>query len=214
MGLNQISHMISTKLKLPSVTLFSIDAHDIAGVLRAAEICQREIEFGAAVVITERMFPGATREEGRSNYSKFMIKHLTEYFTTSHVLTFHNDGYIQNPRAWKDEWMEWDYIGACWDWYNEHQNGNGGFSLRSKKLCDILAKDDHIDDYMPEDDRIARKYRPYLEEKYGIKFAPVEVCKKFSIEGYGLRQEFNVWNGEFGFHGYLTKELPIPPVRK
>lgn len=203
-----------SKLHLPDVTLFGVDAADPAGLLRASDICQEEIQFGAVKMITERIFPGSTREEGRINYSKFMIKDLASHFSTSHVLTIHPDGFIQNPKAWKVNWLEWDYIGATWDWYNHHQCGNGGFSLRSKKLCDVLAADDHIDDYMPEDDRICRKYRPYLEEKYGIKFAPVEVCKLFSIEGYGLAPQFRVYNGEFGFHGYLIRNLIHQPAKR
>src|ERR1035437_3678201 len=162
------------RIYLPDVTLFGIDAHNPAGLLRAADICQEGIKFGAVKIITERLFPGATRDEGRRNYSKFMIENLTEHFTTSHVLTFHDDGYVQNSYAWDDSWLQYDFIGALWDWYNQFQNGNGGFSLRSKKLCDILATDPHIDDYFPEDDRICRRYRPYLEAKYGIKFAPVD----------------------------------------
>lgn len=196
--------------ELPDVTLFAIDAHNPAGTLRAAEICQREIKFGSIKVITDRLFPGATREEGRMNYSKFMIKNLTEHFETSHILTFHDDGYIQNPAAWNDEWLNWDFGGGVWDWYNEHCVGNGGFSLRSKRLCDILATDPNINDFFPEDDKICRKYRPYLERQHKIKFMPIEMAKKFAIEGYGLRPEFQVYNGEFGFHGRLVRGLKIP----
>ena len=198
------------RLQLPSVTLFGVDANNPVGMLRAAEICQREIKFGEVKIITQRIFPGVNREDGRRNYSHFMIKHLTEHFNTSHVLTIHDDGYIQNPLAWNDKWLEWDFIGAVWDWHREHQVGNGGFSLRSKKLCDILASDDHIREFHPEDDRICRKYRPYLESVYGIKFAPAEVAKQFSIEGWGLKPDLNVYSGEFGFHGHSVRGLKIP----
>ncbi len=201
---------MTSKIQLPNVTLFGVDAHNPAGLLRASEICQREIEFGAVKMITERIFPGANRNEGRINYSRFMIKDLNSHFDTSHVLTIHDDGYVQNPKAWDDEWLNWDWLGAIWDWHNIHQNGNGGFSLRSKKLCEILAKDTNITELHPEDDMVCRKYRPYLEAKYGINFAPVEMCKQFSIEAYGLRPEFQVYGGEFGFHGRLVKKLLIP----
>lgn len=200
------------RIELPDVTLFGIDAHNPEGIRRAAHICYQGINFGATKIITERLFPGATREEGRRNYSEFMIRKLTEHFSTSHVLTIHDDGYIQNPKAWDDAWLQYDYIGACFDWYNENCVGNGGFSLRSKKLCDILATDPHITDFHPEDDRIARHYRQYLEDKYDIKFAPMEVAKKFSIEAWGLKHEYQVYNGEFGFHGRVVRNLPIPLI--
>lgn len=187
---------------LPEVTLFGIDAHDPEGIKRAAEISQRDIEFGAVKIITERLFPAKDNTEGRLNYSKFMIRNLNEHFETSHVLTIHADGYILRPEAFKKEWLQYDYIGATWDFYNENMVGNGGFSLRSKKLCEILAVDNTITEYHPEDMIICRTHRSYLESKYGIKFAPVEVAKKFSIEGWGLSPTFRVYNGEFGFHGY------------
>jgi glycosyltransferase involved in cell wall biosynthesis len=201
-------------LSLPTVTLFGIDAHDPDGIIRAAGISQRDIEFGSVNIITERIFPGANADEGRKNYSKFKIKELTKHFNTEHVLTIHSDGYVLNWEAWDNKWLEYDYIGAVWDHFNEHQVGNGGFSLRSKRLCNILAQDDTIDDFHAEDDKICRKYRPYLEKKYGIKFAPVEIAKKFSIEGWGLSSAFRIYNGEFGFHGYHLsfKNSHVPEV--
>lgn len=195
------------------VTLFGCDAAHPQGLLRASEICQREIEFGEVVMITERIFPGATREEGRSNYSKYIIKKLGTHFTTSHVLVINDDGYVQNEKAWDPHWLDFDYIGAPWEWYPVRCVGNGGFSLRSKRLCDILAKDNHINNFHPEDDMICRQYRPYLEEKYGIKFATIEQARQFSIEAWAQPLAGRRYNGQFGFHGFLVTDLPIPPKR-
>ena len=194
------------KIQLPDVTLFGIDAHDPKGIIRAAEISQRHIEFGDVKIITERLF------KGREGYSEFCIKEMWKYVKTSHVLVIHSDGYIQNPWAWKDEWLSFDYVGAVWDWYNEHQNGNGGFTLRSSKLLNII-KEWEVTKEIIEDDYLCRTMRPVLESK-GIKFAPVEVCKKFSIEGYGIKPQYNIYNGEFGFHSYNPQRLPYPPLPK
>ena len=201
--------MIS-KLYLPDVTLFAIDACNIKGILRAVEICQRRIEFGNVVVINERLFPGDTLQQGREGYSKFMIKELHKYITTSHALTIHHDGFIQNPYAWTDEWLKLDYIGAPWEWYEDKKVGNGGFSLRSKRLCEILAKDDKIDKFMPEDDMICRHYHDYLVETYGIKYGTVEQARRFSIEGWAVSPEERKYNGQFGFHSPWPTDLPIP----
>lgn len=202
--------MTSDKLQLPQVTLFGIDAHNPQGLLRAAEICQREIDFGAVVIITERLFPGSTREEGRTNYSAFMIKRLTEFFTTSHVLTIHDDGYIQNPKAWRDEWLELSYLGSPWEWLPDRQCGNGGFSLRSKELCDILAADPLIEPRHPEDETIARIHHDYLVEKYGIKFGTLQQAREFGIEGWNTPHEHRRYKGQFGFHGHHPYDLPFP----
>lgn len=197
-------------LHLPTVTLFGIDAHDPKGIERAANICLKQVEFGSVRIITERLFTG------REAYSRFCIESMAEHVTTSHVLIIHPDGYIQNPLAWRDQWLQYDYIGATWDWYNQHQVGNGGFCLRSKKLLDILARIDcNKFNVHPEDDFICRQAREWLEAEHGIRFAPVEVAKKFSIEGYGLWHNLNIYNGEFGFHGYYVRGLPdMPPQRK
>lgn len=190
-------------LELPSVTLFGIDSHNPNGIHRAAEISQRDIQFGAVNIITKDLFTkGGSNEQRRSDYSRFMMKSLTEYFDTSHVLTIHHDGYVLNWEAWNNDWLQYDYIGATWNYKDGMNVGNGGFSLRSKKLCEILANNDLEGEYYhPEDHHIARTYRPSLEAM-GIKYAPEEVANKFSIEAYGTTfGGANRYSGQFGFHG-------------
>lgn len=190
-------------LSLPDVTLFGIDAHDPKGITRAAHICAENVDFGAVKIITERLF------SGREAYSQFCIKDMAKYIETSHVLIIHADGFIQNPLAWDNDWLQYDYIGATW-WYKDGKNvGNGGFSLRSKKLLDIISELD-IKDCHPEDDVICRRLRPMLESEYGIKFATEDVANRFSIEAFNSPD--NTYNGQFGFHGYNVKGLPIAPA--
>lgn len=188
-------------LSLPDVTLFGIDAHDPAGITRAAEISQRDIDFGNVKIITERLF------SGREAYSRFILKDLAKYIETSHVLIIHADGYVINWEAWDNSWLQYDYIGATW-WYKDNMNvGNGGFSLRSKRLQDILAAQNIPDEYLhPEDHCICRIYRESLERDFGIKFAPEEVANKFSIEAYNTPA--NRYVNSFGFHGVHVRGLP------
>lgn len=194
------------QLSLPTVTLFGIDAHDPEGIKRAAEICTKDVEFGAVKIITERLF------SGREAYSRFCIEKMNDYVQTGHVLIIHPDGYIQNPLAWDNDWLQYDYIGSSW-WYKDGMNvGNGGFSLRSKKLLEILANLD-LEVFHPEDAVICRDLRPWLEEKYGIKFAPEEVANRFAIEAYNVPHPDNRYSGQFGFHGYHVSGLPIPPKK-
>ena len=198
-------------IQLPDVTLFGIDSHDIAGIKRAAEISSRSIRFATTNIITDDFFTkGGNSEQRRRDYSKFMFKELTKHFDTSHVLTIHADGYVVNADAWDNSWLEYDYIGATW-WYKDNMNvGNGGFSLRSKKLCDILAHNElEGQHYHPEDHHICRTYRASLEA-LGIKFAPEEVANKFSIEAYNVAPPYNRYNGQFGFHGVHVDMSPLP----
>lgn len=145
-----------------------------------------------------------------------MVKDLYKYVDTDYVLIIQSDGYVKNPTAWMDEWLSYDYIGATW-WYNDKFNvGNGGFSLRSRKLLQILATDRNIVRTHPEDHHICRTYGRYLTKKCGIRFAPDEVAKKFSIEGY--KQKDKTYSGQFGFHGgavvFPGEEKPVSTVGK
>jgi hypothetical protein len=95
--------------------------------------------------------------------------------------------------------LDYDYIGAPWLYSDGKNVGNGGFSIRSKKLQDILAADDFIFASDPEDQAIGRLYRDYLIKKYSIKFPSEDLADKFAYE---LRTPIY---DTFGFHGKFHK---------
>jgi len=70
--------------------------------------------------------------------------------------------------------------------------GNTGFSLQSKKLLRALRE---LEPVQPEDVALCRGYRPMLETEHHIRFAPVAIANRFSIE-HGAAQA-----RAFGFHG-------------
>jgi hypothetical protein len=118
------------------------------------------------------------------------------------VLVFQWDGYPLNPHLWTDEFLQYDYIGAPWPTHHVStsmggkQVGNGGFSLRSRKLYDALLK--HPISMANEDLHICCTLRADLEAA-GIKFAPLEVARRFAIE-IPLDENHKLTN-TFGFHG-------------
>lgn len=191
-------------LHLPNVTLIGADCVDISRLIYAAEQCMRNISFGAVKLLTSLSSENKNTVHikplrSKEQYSKFMIKELADYVDTDYALTIQYDGYVINATAWKKEFFEYDFIGGPW-WYGDKKNvGNGGFSLRSKKLLEALKNDDIIEVFHPEDHHICRTYRDYLEIKYKIKYAPEEVAEKFSIDGF--KKKDKRWNGQFGFHG-------------
>jgi hypothetical protein len=156
--------------------------------------CLSQVDFGAVKFLTHFDAPSnphivkIPQIKTIREYSDFMINGLTDYFTTSHVLVIQWDGYITNAAAWNDEFLNYDYLGAPWHPSlvpmtipRNHTVGNGGFSLRSKKLCDVLKNNENIVDHYAEDVLICQVNRPYLETQ-GIKFPSAEVASKFAWE--------------------------------
>ena len=183
-------------LRLPAVTLIGIDTRP-ERLQHPREQCTKDIEFGCVRVIDDA--PIHTIE----HYSRWICTELYKHVPTSHLLIFQWDGYVKNWRAWSDSWLAYDYIGAPW-WHDDGLNvGNGGFSLRTRRLMEIVATDPAITRHHPEDEKICRHYRRHLEREHGIRFAPEEVARRFSIEGY--RQPNRTHTTEFGFHGRRVK---------
>lgn len=181
-------------LALPSVTLLGVDTYDKQRLLNACKASTEHIEFGDVVMITE-----GVEITSKEQYSHWIIKEAYKHCNTSHMLIIQYDGYVLNWKAWDPEWLQYDYIGATW-WYKDGKNvGNGGFSLRSRKLMEIVANDALIKETHPEDAVICRTHRERLEREHGIKFAPENVADKFSIEGYN--QPGKRYTTQFGFHG-------------
>lgn len=135
---------------------------------------------------------------GRAAYSRFVMKDLLQHIETEHVLLIQWDGYVVNPTVWSNDFLAHDYIGARWGFHqDDHSVGNGGFSLRSRQLLTALA-DPEVTRLEPEDEVICRQYRPMLEVRHGIRFAPTEVADRFSFETTTPRRP------TFGFHGLFN----------
>lgn len=203
------------KKSLPNVTLLGLDCLDIHRLKLAAGICQKHFEFGAIKLLSsipdsDSRVVQIDKVDSIEKYSHFFIKKVHDYVDTDFVLVIQYDGFILNPEAWSDEFLRYDYIGAPW-WYEDENNvGNGGFSLRSKKLLKILSEERSIIEHHPEDHHIARTYGHYLRSK-GIIFAPEHVASRFSIEGC-LKEPVPVkygstWTNEFGFHDFSETDI-------
>ncbi len=177
-------------IKLPNVTLVIVDSVDRNRAMRAVDYSKRGVQYAAECLLFD--LPIYTIED----YSSFMLRKLCKYIETDFALVIQYDGYVVNPEAWDVDFLNYDYIGAPWWYDSEHNVGNGGFSLRSKKLL-TATMDSAIIPVHPEDVAI-NKCRPYLEIKHGIKFAPEQVAARFSWEGNG---KFPEYKGSFGFHG-------------
>jgi hypothetical protein len=201
-------------LQLPQVTLCCIDAKNHAMALRALERSRREIRFARTLFLTEglphdskvaqdiEVIPsGAIRSH--EDYSRIVLKDLYSHVTTSHVLLVQWDGYVAHPELWMDEFLATDYLGAPWpDGMGGYSVGNGGFSLRSRKLLAALQDPKFSLTSNAEDVTICGHHRPHLEADYGIRFGTSDLAKWFSFEMGAADMLFGAKT--FGFHGFFN----------
>jgi hypothetical protein len=159
----------------------------------------------------------------KDDYSHFCLKELNDYIKTDHVVIAQYDGFATNKQYWTDEFLKYDYIGAPFfiefpplyqmlkdcDLLKKIKTtwivGNGGYSLRSKKLLEALADPKIDSDFYCysikspircEDTSIAIVYKKYLEKEHNIKIAPLEVALNFSTE------TITNYSSCTGFHGF------------
>lgn len=199
---------MSINLNLDEVTLCCVDTRSPALALRAMKLCMAKIRFGKSVFLGPKWFDPSLYLAGCNqieyiciddlsnihSYSEFMLRRLLPYVETSHALVVQWDGYITNPDLWRPEFLQYDYIGAPWHVRNQSdQVGNGGFSLRSKRLLEAVARLD-ADFDAPEDETICKTFRDTLESSFKLQFAPVDIAKHFACE-------YGAWRNAFGFHG-------------
>ena len=184
--------------------------HSIEKTLEAID-CEDVLVFSDKRVIDYGQYYQIRGDFTIQDYNLFCLKGLWPYIKTEFALIIQYDGIAVNRDAWKDEFYNYDYIGAPWpdafSWIKPTEKvGNGGFSLRSAKLLEALKDDQiklHYDDrrFNAEDSVIGQGYKSYLSTKHGIKYAPIELANQFSHEWCNPTGE------SFGFHGVWNVPL-------
>jgi hypothetical protein len=147
-----------------------------------------------------------------------IISRLHSRFGSEYVLIVQNDGFpIRTGLG--DFLGEYDYFGAPWvfgkaDWFTRlllrHQSdvGNGGFSLRSRRLCEMTAWYYHRKYkllpycYLVTEDFFICKTLPSFEKRYRetIRIAPPELAATFALED-NVSLHASLHAHPFGFHG-------------
>lgn len=185
-----------------SLVIVDTASHTLAKF--AIEQTLKTIDCKEVLVFSDReIIQGAKHIPIRPNinlhdYSEIMIKHLWLHVETEHALVIQWDAMAVNQELWTDDFLKYDYIGAIWPWPQQGiVMGNGGFSLRSRKLIEAL-RDQRVQlggfAGHNEDIAICVDHRKLLQEEYGIEYAPVDLARQFATE--------NEWLGPtFGFHG-------------
>ena len=148
------------RLKLPDVTLLSATSSEVDEAQISMRISLHNIEFGAAKLLSpskpKKQYPDIeyvpiAPMNSVDDYNCMIFQDLHKYFNTSHCLIVQADSFVVNSRLWKNEFLEYDYIGGPWPnkieinpnlilHLEKNPVGNGGFSLRSKKLVEATSK--------------------------------------------------------------------------
>jgi|TARA_R110002126_G_scaffold280936_1_gene428549 hypothetical protein len=208
-------------IKLENVTLVSMTSIHVESTINALLKSCIGVEYGDVKLISHVKpkdlpdninFGMVSKMDTVNDYSYNMIYHLGDHIDTDFALIIQDDGYVVNPESWMDEFLEYDYIGAPFVLPKDNFSyrdingvifrvGNGGFSLRSKKLINLAKKLElewkPFHGYYNEDGFICAMNR-HIYENNGCKFAPLDIAKYFSHEAKipeikGITP--------FGFHG-------------
>ena len=195
------------KLRLNRVTLVAVTSVNIKETLKAMEYSMRGIEFEDAVFVSHERpqnlpnsirFYKCDKITDINVFNHYMVFDLWKCINTEYIILVHADGFVVNPESWREEFLNYDYIGAPWPEPKDSEsqrdkNGNicrvgNSVSLRSKLLLELPSRmnfewkaQDSSNKIYNEDSYIC-VYNKHLFEENGMKYAPVEVAKYFSHE--------------------------------
>ncbi len=213
------------KLKLPKVTLVAMTSVNVYETVKAMKYSMRSIEFGDAVFVSDKKpwylpkdirFSKTGRLDGIDAFNYKMVYELKDHINTEFCLVVHADGFVIHPELWRDEFLDYDYIGAPWplptndyayrDSKGEISRVGNSVSIRSKRLLDYpsehqLKWEKGYDDFYNEDIFLCCIHKNEMEE-HGLKWAPLDVAVKFGREhmipeNAGVEPfSFHKWRGE------------------
>jgi hypothetical protein len=207
-------------LNLKNVSLACVTSVNLDRAVKAINFSKRNIDFGEVLLLTDREIISEGIKTTKIDpvdyigYSKFIVYELHKHISKDHVILIQDDGFISNPEKWKDLFLDYDYIGAPFPVPREDDNisyrdpfgnlirvGNGGFSIRSRKLLELPSLLNL--EWKPyfgfhNEDGFFSVHNRHTLEKNGCKFAPIEIASLFSHE---YRTEETEGIIPFGFHG-------------
>jgi glycosyltransferase involved in cell wall biosynthesis len=192
------------KIRLPNVTLVAMATRNVEETLQALVYSCQGIEFGSVKLLShytpfgmdgDITFCRIDKIKDIDEWSYKIVYELNDYIKTDFALLVHADGFVVNPLSWRQEFLNYDYVGAPWplpkdsfsyrDINNNIVRVGNSVSLRSKRLLELPTVEqipweaDH--GYFNEDGFICVKNKHIFEAR-GMNFAPLDVAKHFSHE--------------------------------
>lgn len=146
-------------MNLKNVTYLSIVPNksnkiyqNINSIIKIGNNSSKNLNFGEKIIYTfeyPTIDPGDFKikkidEIPFDKFNDFILKNYSNLFNTDYAINFHSDGFIQNQNKWDENFLKYDFIGAPLNLNINNTSkfivGNGGFSLRSKKLCNKISE--------------------------------------------------------------------------
>lgn len=208
-------------INLPDVTLIATTSVRLPEHIEAIKKCCENIKFGKVILVSHELpkdlpdyveYKYYPEIRNIMDFNILMFRNVGNFVETSHALFCQDHAYIIFPELWDNNWLDYDWIGAPWpirensyiaDNGERVRVGNGGFSLRSKKLMDFPIQQNiplvHEQGYWNEDGNIACYHRRKFLA-HGINYAPVDVAAVFSYEN-PVPENQNIFR-TFGFHKF------------
>lgn len=206
------------KINLKNVTVVSVAGIRAVEALKAIKYSCQGIDFASVKLITPENIVDDSVEVIKceplnyEQYNHFIVYKLHEYIDTDYALIIQDDGFVINPDKWDDSFLNYDYVGAPWPLPqdsisfkdaqgNLQRVGNGGFTLRSKKLLSLASElklewKPYYGHY--NEDGFFCCHNRHIYEEHGCKFADIHTAARFSHE-ISIPETQGII--PFGFHG-------------
>ena len=211
-------------IKLNNITLAALACTHIYETVQAMKYSMKGVAFADAVLISHKKpfylpknvrYAYTPRNKSVKDFNYKVFYDLHKYINTDFALLVHYDGFVINPDMWREEFLNYDYIGSPWPELKSLKDANGNIcrvgnsvSLRSKRLLELPSKLNlpfekaHNDTYN-EDLLICVKNKDIFEAN-GMRFAPLEAAKHFGREA-AIPENDGVKT--FVFHDYFGENF-------
>ena len=222
--------MSAEKLKLPDVTLVAMTSVNIYETVRAMLYSMRGIEFGDAVLVTDKKpwylpasirYSHTDRLDSIDKFNYKMVYELKDHIKTDFCLVVHADGFVIHPENWRDEFLEYDYIGSPWplpknDYAYRDSKGQicrvgNSVSIRSRRLLEYpsahnLKWEKVYDGFYNEDIFLCCYHKNDMEQE-GLKWADIDLAVHFGRE-HPLPENNGI--EPFAFHKWWGENAGYP----